>query len=101
VTVAETADAGMQHIENGERFDLLFTDIVMPGQLNGVALAKELRARDPAARILFTSGFSSPTILREQLEALGGAELISKPYRKAELALLVRAVLNRTVEAVA
>ena len=81
----------MQYIESGERFDLLFTDIVMPGQLNGLALARELRARDPAVRILFTSGFSSPVTLREQIDELGGAELIAKPYRKAELAMLVRA----------
>jgi PAS domain S-box-containing protein len=101
VTVADSGDAGMQHIESGERFDLLFTDIVMPGQLNGLALARELRARDPAARILFTSGFSSPSMLREQIHELGGAELIAKPYRKAELAMLVRSMLNRTAETVA
>src|SRR5262249_30173775 len=60
VTVAENGDDGMRHIESGARVDLLFTDIVMPGERNGIALAKELRARDPSARILFTSGFSSP-----------------------------------------
>jgi DNA-binding NarL/FixJ family response regulator len=79
----------------------LFTDIVMPGRLNGIALAGELRALCPDARILFTSGFSSPTMLREQVYALGGAELIGKPYRKAELAMLVRSVLNRTAETAA
>src|SRR4029077_10113743 len=93
VTVADSGDAGMQQIESGERFDLLFTDIVMPGELNGLALAREMRAHDPAARILFTSGFSSPSMLREQIHELGGAELIAKPYRKAELAVLVRSML--------
>jgi PAS domain S-box-containing protein len=98
VTVAESADAGMRHIEAGERFDLLFTDIVMPGQHNGIALARALRARDHAARILFTSGFSSPIMLCDEIRTLGGAELIAKPYRKAELAVLVRTILNRVVE---
>jgi CheY-like chemotaxis protein len=101
VTVAETGDAGMQQIANGGRFDLLFTDIVMPGQLNGIALARELRARDPSARILFTSGFSSPDVLRDQIQELGGTELIAKPYRKAELGMLVRAMLNRPTDVAA
>lgn len=100
VTVAETADAGLEHLQNGERFDLLFTDIVMPGQINGIALAREMRARDPFARILFTSGFASPVMLREEIHSLDGAELISKPYRKAELAVLVRGILNRATESV-
>ena len=77
---------------------LLFTDIVMPGRLNGIALASELRARDPAARILFTSGFSSPVTLRAKIDGFD-ADLISKPYRKTELAFLVRSVLNKVMEA--
>ncbi len=101
VTVAETGDEAMQHIEAGTRFDLLFTDIVMPGQLNGIALAQALRARDPATRIVFTSGFSSPVTLRERIAELEGAELIAKPYRKADLALLIHAVLNRSADVLA
>jgi PAS domain S-box-containing protein len=101
VTVADSGDAAMQHIENGERFDLLFSDIVMPGQLDGIALAHALRAYDPTVRILFTSGFSSPVTLRERIVELEGAELIAKPYRKADLAKLVRSVLNQATEAVA
>jgi PAS domain S-box-containing protein len=100
VIAAETADAGLEHLQNGERFDLLFTDIVMPGQINGIVLARELRQRDPAARILFTSGFASPVMLRDEIQTLDGAELISKPYRKAELAHLVRGILNRASESV-
>jgi PAS domain S-box-containing protein len=100
VTVAENADAALGHLENGEQFDLLFTDIVMPGQLDGITLARELRARDPVARILFTSGFSSPAVLQEQIFSLGGAELIAKPYRKSDLAMLVRGLLNRATETV-
>jgi len=101
VTVAETGDAAMHHIENGTRFDLLFTDIVMPGQLNGIALAQALRARDPSTRIVFTSGFSSPVTLRERIAELEGAELIAKPYRKADLALLIHSVLNRPADVLA
>ena len=98
VVAAETADAGLEHLQNGEQFDLLFTDIVVPGQINGIVLARELRQRDPAARILFTSGFASPVMLRDEIQTLDGAELISKPYRKAELAVLVRGILNQAIE---
>jgi DNA-binding response OmpR family regulator len=85
----------MEHIAAGSRFDLLFTDIVMPGSLNGIALARELRARDPSLPVLFTSGFSSGLSLRNDLDAFD-AQLIAKPYRKAELAAAVRAVLKPT-----
>jgi DNA-binding response OmpR family regulator len=40
-------------------------------------------------------------VLREQIQELGGAELIAKPYRKAELGILVRAMLNRTTDVAA
>ncbi len=98
VTVAASGDEAMQLLTNGLHFDLLFTDIVMPGRLDGIALARELRARDPVVPILLTSGFSSPLTLRETVDALG-AKLIPKPYRRAELANLVRAMLGTTVEA--
>jgi CheY-like chemotaxis protein len=99
VTVAVSGDAAMERLDNGEEFDLLFTDIVMPGQVNGITLAREIRARDSATRILFTSGFSSPGTLRDEIDTLRGAELIAKPYRKAELAMVVRAMLNRVTQA--
>jgi CheY-like chemotaxis protein len=100
VTVTENADAALVHLQRGERFDLLFSDIVMPGRLNGIGLAAALRAQDPSARVLFTSGFSSPAPLREQMQVFG-ARLIAKPYRKADLARQVRDLLNQAVEAVA
>jgi PAS domain S-box-containing protein len=93
VTVADSGDAALERIQTGEQFDLLFTDIVMPGALNGLALARELRARTIEMPVLFTSGFSSPTTLGKDIEEFG-ATLISKPYRKAELAMAVKTVLN-------
>jgi two-component system, cell cycle sensor histidine kinase and response regulator CckA len=100
VTVADSADAAMAHITRGERFDLLFSDIVMPGERNGIALAHEVRARHPATRVLFTSGFSSPVNVRQQIDLID-ADLIPKPYRKAELARAVHAMLVQTAEAAA
>ncbi|HSE12834.1 MAG TPA: ATP-binding protein [Rudaea sp.] len=93
VTIAENGDDALRHVESGEQFDLLFSDIVMPGRLNGIALARELRVRSPEIPILFTSGFASPAALEGAIAELG-AGLISKPYRKADLARLMRSILG-------
>jgi DNA-binding NarL/FixJ family response regulator len=70
----------------------LFTDMTMPGGLNGPDLARAALAKDPALKVLLTSGFTEAT-LRD-----GGLaeryELLSKPYRRQELAQRVRRVLR-------
>ena len=75
-----------------ENIDLLFTDMTMPGGLNGPDLARAALAKDPALKVLLTSGFTEAT-LRD-----GGLaeryELLSKPYRRQELAQRVRRVLR-------
>jgi len=94
VTVFDSADAALDFVRADEPIDLLFTDVVMAGRIDGVGLAREVRVHHPGVPVLFTSGFSSPVMLREQIEELG-ADLIAKPYRKSELALLVRSILDR------
>ena len=94
VTVADSGDEALQRLEKGEQFDLLFSDIVMPGRLDGIALARAFRTRSPEAPILFTSGFANPVAVEAAIKELG-AELITKPYRKADLALRLRGILDR------
>ena len=93
VVIAESGDDAMRQVEDGQQFDALFSDIVMAGRLNGIALARELRKRKPGLPILLTSGFTSPATAHSDLTDLG-ADLITKPYRKAELAERLRAVLD-------
>jgi CheY-like chemotaxis protein len=97
VTLAESGDEAMRRIENDAHFDLLFSDIVMAGHLDGIALAAELRARDGAIPILLTSGFSSPEHMREGVSDIG-AKLILKPYRRADLARVVRTLLDESAQ---
>jgi nitrogen-specific signal transduction histidine kinase/ActR/RegA family two-component response regulator len=97
VTAVESGDAAMRHLERGEIFDLLFTDVMMPGKLNGVGLAYAMRKLHPETRILFTSGFTSPMTVRTDIDRLGG-DLLLKPYRRLDLARLVRHALDRKVE---
>jgi CheY-like chemotaxis protein len=90
-TVAvESPDAAVRLLEADSAFDLLFTDVVMPGSLTAVELAGIARQRRPDIGVLLTSGYARDLIPRE-----AGSEfpLIAKPYRSEDLASRVRAVL--------
>jgi CheY-like chemotaxis protein len=92
VREADSAHTAWGILDSGERIDLLFTDIVMPGGLNGKELATKARARHPDLKVLFTSGF--PGASTGPGVSLGdGDVLLSKPYRKDDLARAVAKVL--------
>ena len=97
-TMSEAADgsAGVAAFESAaEPFDLLLTDIVMPGPLNGKALAEEVARRWPATKIVFMSGYTENAFARAgRLDA--GTLLLSKPFRRSELAQIVRQALDAT-----
>jgi CheY-like chemotaxis protein len=80
-------------IDGGEAIDLLFTDVVMPGGINGRQLATEAQLRRPSLRTLFTSGYAENAMVGGgYLEA--GVLLLAKPYRKADLAKMIRTALS-------
>jgi signal transduction histidine kinase/ActR/RegA family two-component response regulator len=80
-------------LERGEKVDLLFTDVVMPGAINGRQLADRARASDSNLRVVFTSGYTENAIVHNgQLDA--GTELLSKPYNRDQLAAKLRRVLD-------
>jgi CheY-like chemotaxis protein len=73
-------------------FDLLFTDIIMPGGLNGRQLADEARKLCPGLRVIFTSGYAETSVVHDgQLDQ--GVHLLNKPYRREDLAKKVRDAL--------
>jgi PAS domain S-box-containing protein len=85
--------AALALVEEGIRFDLLFTDVIMPGGMSGRQLAEELRKRWPSLPVLYTSGYTENAIVHHgRLDA--GVALLNKPYRKADLARKVREVLG-------
>jgi PAS domain S-box-containing protein len=95
VLSAADGRAALELVDGGSRFDLLLTDIIMPGGLNGRQLADEVIKRRPSARVLFTSGYTENAILHHgRLDA--GVLLLAKPYRKADLARMVRMAIDRT-----
>jgi CheY-like chemotaxis protein len=77
-----------------EKVDLLFTDVVMPGGMDGIALAKQVMERWPGLRVILTSGFPGSKV-EDQLGALpDSVRLLSKPYRNSDLARLLREALD-------
>ncbi|MCP4616491.1 MAG: response regulator [Bradyrhizobium sp.] len=94
-TAVATADgpAALEKLKNGERFDLLFTDVVMPGGISGRQLADEAEKIRPGLKVLYTSGYTDDTIMHHgRLDP--GVLLLQKPYRKGELARMVRQALG-------
>ncbi len=93
-TVIEAADgpAALAILERRADIDLLFTDVVMPGGMNGRALADAARRLYPGLRVLYTSGYTENAIVHHgRLDE--GARLLGKPYRRSELDRAVRAAL--------
>ena len=86
------ADA-LQILKSEPDIDLLFTDVVMPGGMNGRQLADKSREIRPDLRVLFTSGYTENAIVHHgRLDR--GVLLLSKPYRRRDLALKVRQALD-------
>jgi PAS domain S-box-containing protein len=89
VVRAENAAEALRHLSQGIDFDLLFSDIVMPGHLNGFALAKECAERYPGIPILLTSGYNDAAQAAEN-----EFPILRKPYDIAALEQAVTASLN-------
>ncbi len=94
VLEADTGDAAIALIEATTGVHLLFTDVVMPGALNGADLAKVALERRPELRVLFTSGYTTRLVEKEW--PADRADLLRKPYRSIDLAQRVRAALDRS-----
>jgi CheY-like chemotaxis protein len=92
VSEAVSGDAALRLLEHGEpRIDLVFSDIIMPGHLDGYALSRLVIERWPATRVLLTSGFSDGLDVEGQD---ADVPTLAKPYRKAQLAHAVRVALD-------
>ena len=94
--IAHAADgaAGLAAFESDARpYDLLLTDIIMPGKFSGKALADVVTRRWPGTRILFMSGYSETAIVNDR-RLDPGVQLLTKPFRKIDLAEAIRRTLD-------
>ncbi len=94
VLAAANAAAGLELLDR-QSIDLLLTDIVMPGGINGRELAHRARQRWPGIKIVFTSGFSEARLNGDAGPLAACTPLLSKPYRKEDLASAAREALDR------
>jgi PAS domain S-box-containing protein len=92
VIEAATGPEALAVLGSGVSVDLLFTDVVMPGGLDGQALAQRAQALRPGLKVLFTSGFTAAA--GAAVDAALADRLLAKPFRKTDLARRVRAILD-------
>jgi PAS domain S-box-containing protein len=92
VIEAQDAEAALDLIRSGEDFDLMLTDVVMPGGMGGYQLAREAEKIRPAIRVIFTSGYTELAVNGHQAARKG--TLLSKPYTKRDLGRAIRSALD-------
>jgi len=93
VVAVENGPRAIERLRSEDVFDLLLTDVVMPGGLSGREVAEAARQLRPQLAVLFTSGYAESAIVHHgRLEP--GVHLIAKPFHRAELARKVREALS-------
>jgi signal transduction histidine kinase len=89
---ASNASEALAVINGSDRIDLLFTDVIIPGGINGRKLATEALKRRPGLKVLYTSGYTENAIVHHgRLDA--GVLLLPKPYLSSDLARMIRTAL--------
>jgi CheY-like chemotaxis protein len=89
---APDAATALHIVERNAAVDMIFTDVIMPGGMNGRQLADEARKRRPDVKVLYTSGYTENAIVHHgRLDP--GVSLLAKPYRKSDLARKIRQTL--------
>jgi len=90
---ASRASEALEIIDGPNHIDLLFTDVIMPGSMNGRQLVDEALVRRPGLKTLFTSGYTENAIVHHgRLDT--GVLLLVKPYRKSDLARMIRMAIE-------
>ena len=93
VLEAKNGKMALAAIDDIEEVDLLLTDVVMPGGMSGPALAEEAATRHAGIKVLFMSGYAQDSMRRHD-QRNDVAPLLQKPFRKTELAHMLRSVLD-------
>jgi PAS domain S-box-containing protein len=92
VIEADNGAAAFALLAAHPKIAMIFTDVVMPGGMNGDELAEAALAANPDLKVLFTSGYAEPAVARQ---GLGAGAWLKKPYTAAELAEKVREILSQ------
>jgi PAS domain S-box-containing protein len=92
VLCSNSGDEAIKVIEQGTQIDLLFTDVVMPGRLNGFELAEAALKLQPRLKVLFTTGYAR--VLGDEAKKRWGGNILQKPFRSVDMTRKVREVLD-------
>ncbi|QFU16326.1 PAS domain-containing sensor histidine kinase [Microvirga thermotolerans] len=92
VLEAANGPAALAILDAESRIDLVFTDIVMPGGMTGADVARHVQDRRPEIKVLFTSGYAEPDLVKQGLAK--SAFWLKKPYTTADLAQTLRRILD-------
>ncbi len=95
VIVTRDGPAALDMLRRSGQIDLLFTDVVMPGGMFGLQLAEEASRLRPELKVLFTSGYGEHPVTSRDGPGRD-ARILNKPFRRHDLALMLRSVLNTT-----
>lgn len=95
VMSAKDAVEAIALLERRPHFDLVFSDVVMPGPMNGGDLVREVRRRWPAINVLLTSGFTESTVAGK-IDLPEDVSLLSKPYSSADLTRAISGAIKRS-----
>jgi two-component system cell cycle sensor histidine kinase/response regulator CckA len=90
VTSAADGDEGLAYVEQGAEFDLVLSDVVMPG-MDGPAMVRAIRTRDPALPVLFMSGYAEEQ-LRKEID-IADVHFLPKPFTVQQVTDKVGSVL--------
>ena len=88
----------LDYLRSGCDYDLLLTDVVMPGEIDGIELAEKARERDPNLPVLFMSGYTRERF-SDRIAAGEEAVLLTKPFRREDLKNALHRVWPRALEA--
>jgi PAS domain S-box-containing protein len=94
VTRAASAQGALGALADEREIDLVFSDIVMPGTMNGMELAREVRRRRPGASVLLTSGYAGAAVREAEAEDI---KILCKPYAIEALDVALRVALGDRV----
>ena len=94
VTAAADAQEALSLLHDGQAFDLIFTDVIMPGGMTGPQLGQAALQLAPDIKLLYTSGYPATAFENLGLEDLSSVNFLAKPYRAAQLKEKLAAILK-------
>jgi CheY-like chemotaxis protein len=94
VIEAGNADEALEVFQSGQPVDLLFSDVRMPGSMDGCELAKQVRARWPATQVVLTSGYSEGLLTARSVTE---DFVVPKPYRPQAVLTTIRNIIGSSI----